>query len=371
MKKTKRFLLLSMFVTILCITITITVSADSERVALFENEKCGTNAYATLYEDGELVITGSGILGDNEWDNAYGTDPWNYSPPWNYYYSDIKYTQLIKKITMSDGIIEIDYFSDIGGVFCDCVNMEEIVLSKNLEKIGSYAFRNCSKLKSIALPDSVTFICKYAFADCSKLKSITLPDRVTFIGDYAFVNCIRFEEIVLSENLEKIGNGAFENCIRLSKIIVENPNCEIANCRTTFPENAVLYGYKDSTLEKYADDWNRKFVIIGSEEGGNENENVTPENSHTHKLPENWIVINEVSCSQDGLEIKCCSNCSFFETKRTPAYGHSDGDGDFKCDECKVVISIPEQTNQKTNVFSFFTELFKNIIDFFKQLFNI
>ena len=230
MKKIKRFLSFIISVILFCINITTTANASGERIALFENEKCGTNAYATLYKDGELVIVGSGILGNNELDNTDGCDdPWNYSPPWNYYYSSNKYVKDIKKIVISENVTEIGAFDNIIGVFCDCINLEEVVLPQNLEKIGEYAFYNCYRLKNIDIPETVTSIGEYAFFGCGYLEEITIPTEV-----------------------DAIGKDAFGDCIRLSKIVIENPDCEIEWSKTTFPEKTILYGYAGSSLEEYA-----------------------------------------------------------------------------------------------------------------------
>lgn len=348
MKKTKRFLSLIMFVIFFCITITTTASANSERVTLFENEKCGSNAYATLYDDGELVIFGSGTLGNNEFDNTDGIDdPWNYSPPWNYFYSSNKYVKNIRKIVISEDVTAIGEFSNIAGVFCDCVNLEEVVLPQNLEKIGAYAFYNCYRLKNIDIPETVTSIGEYAFFGCGYLEEITIPTGV-----------------------DVIGKDAFGDCIRLSKIVIENPDCEIDWSKTTLPEKAILYGYVGSSLEEYANYWMRDFVEIGSEDEGTNNEK-----THTHTYPDDWLVVYNTTCSQDGLSIKICNNCNAFEIQTTTSYGHMDNNDDNKCDECQVVVNIVADSNisddfeNKKNLLFFISDFFNEIFDFFRNLF--
>ena len=54
---------------------------------------------------------------------------------------------------MSSGVVYIN-----GGAFIDCVKLESLTLSSNLESIGNSAFRNCTKLKTVTIPASVNFM---------------------------------------------------------------------------------------------------------------------------------------------------------------------------------------------------------------------
>ena len=64
--------------------------------------------------------------------------------------------------------------------------INKIIVSDGVTKIGDFTFYDFSNLESITLPDSVTNIGKYAFYNCSFLKNINLPDGVTNIGECAF-----------------------------------------------------------------------------------------------------------------------------------------------------------------------------------------
>ncbi len=52
-------------------------------------------------------------------------------------------------------------------------NLRSVVLPKNLQTIGSYAFCGCSSLTEITLPESLHSIGNWAFGNCENLKSIT------------------------------------------------------------------------------------------------------------------------------------------------------------------------------------------------------
>ncbi len=349
---TKNFIIIVITIIMCCIFGFMSMaSQDIDNDVYFKNEKCGTNAYATLYKNGDLIISGSGSLTVNEWDNPEGfVDPWNYSPPWNKGYSNPDYRDFIKKVIISEGIVAIDLY-EFEGAFVGCVNLIEAVLPesletigpeafqncislikidipKNVKKIGGSAFRGCSSLRSIDIPENVKELDDAAFESCYNLTDIILPEGLEIIEGSAFGNCIRLEEMILPESLTYIGGGAFNNCIRLSKITVESKDCKIENYRTTFPESTVLYGYKSSTLEKYAEDWQRKFVVIGEDN----NESGESGNLHQHTYPNDWSVIVEPDCETKGINVKICLGCNNLITQVLPKSDHTDKNNDYKCD---------------------------------------
>lgn len=129
----------------------------------------------------------------------------------------------------------------------------EVLLSKNVERVGAYAFTYCENIRTIAVSaenpyyystnncliqtgtnklvlgcqssiipsnKNITCIGKAAFLGCKNLKKITIPDSVTEIENTAFHNCSALEEIQLSANLEKIGTIAFMHCGALREILL-------------------------------------------------------------------------------------------------------------------------------------------------------
>jgi hypothetical protein len=104
------------------------------------------------------------------------------------------------------------------GAFCNCKNLESIVLPEGLTAISNYAFSGCASLINITIPDSVTSIGNSAFQNCTSLKHIVIPDSVTELISCAFQNCTGLESIVLPDGLETIGNSAFANCSSLTEV---------------------------------------------------------------------------------------------------------------------------------------------------------
>jgi hypothetical protein len=75
-------------------------------------------------------------------------------------------------------------------------NLEEIILSKNLDHIYTWAFYECSNLLRIDLPAKLTYVSSQVFMGCSRLMSITIPDSL----ENAEVDYQAFNGI---ENLDK------------------------------------------------------------------------------------------------------------------------------------------------------------------------
>ena len=57
-----------------------------------------------------------------------------------------------------------------------------------------------------------------------------------------------------------------------------------------------------------------------------------------------WVVIRTPNCTADGLERRDCDYCTYYETKQTPALGHTDADGNEICDVCDGLVKEDETT---------------------------
>ncbi len=122
----------------------------------------------TLDDNGTLIISGDGAMGNYYVENQY------YSP---------FMSQSIKKVIIEDGVTNI----------------------------GSSAFIGCKNIESIKIPNSVTSIGDNAFSGCTKLSEITIPDSVEIIGRQVFQNCTNLTQIKVSESVKSIGEFAFYN----------------------------------------------------------------------------------------------------------------------------------------------------------------
>ncbi len=63
--------------------------------------------------------------------------------------------------------------------------LREVVLPKNLKRIGSQSFFACDALKSVVLPASTDSVGASAFSQCATLESLTIEGN-TYLGAFAF-----------------------------------------------------------------------------------------------------------------------------------------------------------------------------------------
>ena len=165
-----------------------------------------SNVAYTLYEDGQLVIGGSGAMADFYWNSEFPDTPYA-----SYYFD------------------EDDNVTD-------------------------------TTVKSVVIEDGVTHIGKNAFSGFAKLESAVIPDSVETIGELAFANSA-IKEINALKNVRFIDSNAFVNCNGISAIIIDNPECELNQCG--FPPLTEIHGYKYTPAYDYAVENGNPFVEIG------------------------------------------------------------------------------------------------------------
>ena len=81
--------------------------------------------------------------------------------------------------------------------------IEHIIIGKDVEKIGAYAFKGLEKMISVSFEDEskLTVIEEYAFADCKELTEIILPDKLEKLGEAAFTDCEKLTKVIIPESL--------------------------------------------------------------------------------------------------------------------------------------------------------------------------
>ena len=149
----------------------------------------------------------------------------------------------------------------MGCTFSYCSSLKTVILEEGIDIITEAMFLNCTSLESITIPSTVKRIDGDAFNGCTSLKEVTIPENVEIINIRAFEGCSALTEINIPESTTQILNGAFNNCSSLGKIYINNKHCLIET-KDTIPENAVIYGYTDSSAEKYAEQYGREFVAL-------------------------------------------------------------------------------------------------------------
>ena len=204
---------------------------------------CGDNLMWSLYDDGELVISGSG---DMTFWVSFSSVPW------------CSYNSSIKTVTIKSGATSIG-----ARAFSRCESLVSIDIPDSVTSIGDYAFEDCDSLVSIDIPDSVTSIEYSAFSSCESLVSIDIPDSVTSIGDYAFEGCDSLTSIKIPESVTEIGKYAFYHSNSLTKAVINNPFSTFGtNVFEKVNASFELHGYLGSTAEAYAQEYGHTFVEL-------------------------------------------------------------------------------------------------------------
>ena len=136
--------------------------------------------------------------------------------------------------------------------FYGCWELQEIVISDNVQKMGQYAFGSCDRLRKVSAPfigksrDNNKKGFKYTFGNSSSITSIILTDLekvdagtfagaqslsniylnggVKRIGNGAFKGASNLRNITLPSSLEYVGADAFRNCASLESVDLEQAN---------------------------------------------------------------------------------------------------------------------------------------------------
>ncbi len=184
---------------------TLQTEVDDIIGGIVEIGTCGENIHYVLYENGKLLLHGSGATFDYEIGQ---------SPFWE--------NENIKSLVVSDGITKIG-----NSLFERCKSMASASFPASLTEIGERSFFMYDQggLTELNLPASVTTIGEKAFA-CESLTSVTLPATLTTLGPYLFMDsrtltfaraeceevpgfCFvgtPLQSLILSQNVKKLGS---------------------------------------------------------------------------------------------------------------------------------------------------------------------
>lgn len=237
MKKITKNLLVLLTMVVLCFAVVMTVGAEDRTVV--DSGECGAqgdNVIWTLYDDGELVISGEGEMKD--YVQSYGEGAYGISSTDWYDYD-------IYKVTIEEGVTNIG-----AGAFYSSYGHENeissISIPQSVTSIGLYAFCNCLNLKEIELPETISEIGAYAFSDCESLIKIKIPSKVTEISEYMFSGCKKLSKIELGSDIKIIGDGAFGFCGSIVEFVVPDSVVSIGKAAFSCCENLVEFVIPDT-----------------------------------------------------------------------------------------------------------------------------
>ncbi len=171
---------------------------------------CGENATWAYYEDGKLVISGSGAIADYSYlANVANSAPW------------ASLRGKITTIVIGKDITSIGEFNFYSMTALTSVVFEE---GSKLETIGKGAFGYSKVLETVTIPASVKTISAYAFYFSSALKTVNFEagSQLTTIGDYAFRNCTALTNVYIPNGVSSIGASVFYACGQVNANVVNN-----------------------------------------------------------------------------------------------------------------------------------------------------
>lgn len=124
-----------------------------------------------------------------------------------------------RKYTIPNGILIIGK-----AAFCNCRDLEEIILPESIKILENNAFQDCSKLKSIKLPNQINSIASSAFSGCWDLKGIECDsplfkpiDGVLFTADLKTLVCYPqgkgCDNYVVPDSVTNIAEDAFSSFV--------------------------------------------------------------------------------------------------------------------------------------------------------------
>lgn len=133
-------------------------------------------------------------------------------------YETFKGKTYLNNIAFPTTLAEIeDDPADEMGAFCDCVNLADATLPKNIKNVGAGAFLYCSSLTNMVLPHGLANIGWAAFCDIGATE-ITIPGTVQLLSGNAFGGCDNLEIVTIKNGVQEIGPHAFANCQKLKQV---------------------------------------------------------------------------------------------------------------------------------------------------------
>ena len=121
-------------------------------------------------------------------------------------------------VTLNPNLPTIEAYS-----FYGCVNLTLYNFPRDLQSIGRSAFYNCRQMQEIDLErlDLLEFVDEYAFYGCGNVTKLQIGSRLTEISPYAFYGCSRLNSVTIPGNIKKVGKSAFSRCLSLEELIIE------------------------------------------------------------------------------------------------------------------------------------------------------
>ncbi len=119
----------------------------------------------------------------------------------------------VERVMLSEGVLRIGL-----NAFGNAESLREVILPDTLERLDGDVFRNCRSLERVVLPNGLAEIGTSAFWGCASLREITLPDTLTVLGTAAFYGCESLERVHLPDSLDTLPMSCFAECVSLRDV---------------------------------------------------------------------------------------------------------------------------------------------------------
>ncbi|MBQ9492119.1 MAG: leucine-rich repeat domain-containing protein [Oscillibacter sp.] len=203
------------------------MAADNDVIAKGDCGVSGNSVQWTLYSDGNLAITGKGVM------KTYSVSLYSDGSIGYQNYPWYVYRTMITSLSVSNGVTGIGSYA-----FCGLDNLTEATLPSSVLTIEAGVFRNCSNLRSFSIPDSITSIGAGAFRNCDRLTKMLIPRNVINIGANAFRASEMLQSVTILSDIVAINDSAFAYCIALKEITI--PDSVVIIRANAFLECAAL-----------------------------------------------------------------------------------------------------------------------------------
>ena len=116
----------------------------------------------------------------------------------------------LKQVIINDGVKTIGHsaFANTG--------LTDVIIPKSVDKVGDDAFRDCLDLKSASI--SAATIDDYAFRRCKNLSNLLLSNNVQSIGSNVFADCTSLTDVTIPGSLTISEGWVFRNCTSLKTV---------------------------------------------------------------------------------------------------------------------------------------------------------
>lgn len=249
------------------------------------------------------------------------------SGSWNYNY-DYDYDPSTKtlRLTAKNGMENFAGNTSFEGeTFPINKNEIEHVKMDYIYTMAVTGFSNWKALQTVTFTSNMNSdeieIANGCFSGCSNLTSFdfsTCENANSFIiNDYAFAGCKKLaaSRIEFGDNFQCVGKGAFNSCDNVSEIVFHNPRTMLMSDEPVTigsTNKLTIYCYGNSPMFKQLSDAGHKVESLGDYD--------YCKDGHTYI---NSTVVQEQTCTQDGIYHYECFYCDAYEEVVEKAIGHN------------------------------------------------